>query len=97
MRAVLALHFFALLLALLFFWLFFHILRAACFTSFFSTVYIYCSRVIETLRTVPAERRAFRMIGEVLVEKTAGTVLPELESTREQVSLWFHYSLVVAL
>ena len=25
------------------------------------------------------------MVGEVLVEKTAGTVLPELESTREQV------------
>lgn len=96
MRAVLALHFFCTSLSISLFLAVF-ILYAQHVLRLCSTVYIYCSRVIETLRTVPAERRAFRMIGEVLVEKTAGTVLPELESTREQVSLWFHYSLVVAL
>ena len=61
-------------------WIFAH-----CFYFLISLLLFYTSRVIETLRNVPAERRAFRMVGEVLVEKTAGTVLPELESTREQV------------
>ncbi|CAK1585795.1 unnamed protein product [Parnassius mnemosyne] len=40
--------------------------------------------VIETLQTVDKTRRCFRMVGGVLVERTVGEVLPELESNRER-------------
>ncbi|XP_034829133.1 prefoldin subunit 2 [Maniola hyperantus] len=40
--------------------------------------------VIETLRGVEPERRCFRMVGGVLVERTVGAVLPELEGNRDR-------------
>lgn len=43
--------------------------------------------VEETLRPLDPERRAYRMIGEVLVERTLKEVLPSVTSNREQVSV----------
>ncbi|CAG5054718.1 unnamed protein product [Parnassius apollo] len=40
--------------------------------------------VIETLQTVDKTRKCFRMVGGVLVERTVGEVLPELENNRER-------------
>jgi len=40
--------------------------------------------VIETLKEVEKERKCFRMIGGVLVERTVGEVLPALEANKEQ-------------
>jgi len=45
--------------------------------------------VIETLKEVEKERKCFRMIGGVLVERTVGEVLPALEANKEQVKLLF--------
>ena len=43
--------------------------------------------VEETLRPLDPERRAYRMIGEVLVERTVKEVLPSVTANREQVSV----------
>jgi prefoldin subunit 2 len=43
--------------------------------------------VIETLKEVEKDRKCFRMIGGVLVERTVNEVLPALEQNREQVSI----------
>lgn len=43
--------------------------------------------VIETLKEVAPERRCFRMVGGVLVERTVGDVLPALSTNKEQVRL----------
>ena len=43
-------------------------------------------RVIKTLEPVEASRRAFRLIGGVLVEKTAGEVLPAVTEQKEQLN-----------
>lgn len=40
--------------------------------------------MIETLQGVEAGRKCFRMVGGVLVERTVGDVLPELETNRER-------------
>lgn len=40
--------------------------------------------MIETLRGVSGERKCFRMVGGVVVERTVGDVLPELQATCEQ-------------
>ncbi|RMZ93146.1 prefoldin subunit 2 [Brachionus plicatilis] len=42
--------------------------------------------VIETLKEVEKERKCFRMIGGVLVERTVGEVLPALEQNKEQIT-----------
>ena len=42
--------------------------------------------MIEALKGVEAERRCFRMIGGVLVERTVKDVLPALENNRDQVN-----------
>ena len=42
--------------------------------------------VIETLKEVEKDRKCFRMIGGVLVERTVNEVLPALEQNRDQVS-----------
>ncbi|CAF0769944.1 unnamed protein product [Brachionus calyciflorus] len=42
--------------------------------------------VIETLKEVEKERKCFRMIGGVLVERTVGEVLPALEQNRDQIT-----------
>ena len=41
--------------------------------------------VIETLKEVEKDRKCFRMIGGVLVERTVNEVLPALEQNKEQV------------
>ena len=41
--------------------------------------------VIETLKEVEKDRKCFRMIGGVLVERTVNEVLPALELNKEQV------------
>ena len=43
-------------------------------------------RVIKTLEPVESSRRAFRLIGGVLVEKTAGEVLPAVTEQKEQLN-----------
>lgn len=40
--------------------------------------------VIETLKGVDGNRKCFRMVGGVLVERTVADVLPELQSNMEQ-------------
>jgi prefoldin subunit 2 len=41
-------------------------------------------RVIQVLKGVGGDRTCFRLMGEVLVERQVGQVLPELETTRAQ-------------
>ena len=41
--------------------------------------------VEETLQPLESERRAYRMVGEVLVERTVGEVLPSVTKNRENV------------
>lgn len=52
-----------------------------------------CRLVIETLKdaslTEPT-RKAFRLVGGILVERTVGDVLPELQSRHEQVRPRLH-------
>jgi len=43
--------------------------------------------VEETLTPLDEKRRAFRLVGGVLVERTVGEVLPSVISNRENVSL----------
>ena len=43
--------------------------------------------MIEALKGVEPDRRCFRMIGGVLVERTVKDVLPALENNKEQVRL----------
>ena len=42
--------------------------------------------VIDTLKDVEGERKCFRMIGGVLVERSVKEVLPALRKNKEQVS-----------
>lgn len=42
--------------------------------------------VIETLQDVSPERKCFRMVGGVLVERTVTEILPALVNNKEQVS-----------
>lgn len=41
--------------------------------------------VIETLQNVDEDRKCFRMVGGVLVERTVKEVLPALTTNRDQV------------
>jgi len=45
-----------------------------------------CRTVIETIKDVDGDRKCFRMIGGVLVERSVKEVLPALRKNREQVS-----------
>ena len=47
--------------------------------------------VIETLKEVEKDRKCFRMIGGVLVERTVNEVLPALEQNRDHVLLILSY------
>ena len=49
--------------------------------SFFSRL------VIDTLKDVDPDRKCFRMVGGVLVERTVKEVLPALVNNREQVKI----------
>lgn len=42
--------------------------------------------VEDTLSPLDGNRRAYRLVGEVLVERTVGEVLPSVKANREQVS-----------
>jgi len=42
--------------------------------------------VEETLKPLDPSRRAFRLVGECLVERTVGEVLPTVATNRENVS-----------
>lgn len=42
--------------------------------------------VESSLEPLDPERRAYRLVGEVLVERTVGEVLPSVKSNRENVS-----------
>jgi len=48
---------------------------------------IPCRTVIETIKDVDGDRKCFRMIGGVLVERSVKEVLPALRKNREQVSV----------
>ena len=43
--------------------------------------------VEETLKPLDGQRRAYRLVGEVLVERTVEEVLPSVSKNRENVSL----------
>ena len=42
--------------------------------------------VIQALEPLPEERKCFRMIGNVVVERTVGEVLPAVQKNRDQIS-----------
>jgi prefoldin subunit 2 len=42
--------------------------------------------VIEALKDVDTSRKCFRMVGDVLVERTVGTVLPAITANHEQLT-----------
>jgi len=42
-------------------------------------------RVLDSLKAVPGDRKAFRLIGGVLVERTAAEVIPAVESNRAHI------------
>ena len=47
---------------------------------------MFYSLVIDTMKDVEGDRKCFRMIGGVLVERSVKEVLPALRKNREQVS-----------
>lgn len=55
------------------------------------------SLVAETLKPLDSSRRAFRLIGGVLVERTVGEVLPSVVNNKENVSFSINFFLVVYL
>ena len=48
------------------------------------------SLVIEALKEVDGDRKCFRLVGGVLVERTVKEVLPALQMNHEQVSVSFY-------
>lgn len=48
---------------------------------------VYYRIVIDTLKDVDPQRKCFRMIGGILVERTAGEALPALQHNYEQVKM----------
>lgn len=46
--------------------------------------------VIDTLKNVAPERKCFRLVGGVLVERTVEDVLPALSNNKEQVKYFCH-------
>lgn len=53
--------------------------------------------MIETLNEVDGNRKCFRMIGGVLVERTVKEVLPSLENNKEKASLEFAIWILIIL
>ena len=43
-------------------------------------------RVLETLKDVPQDRKCFRLIGGVLVERTVTEVTPAVQARRDQIA-----------
>ena len=53
----------------------------------FPTMDLYTRRLVEeTLTPLDSHRRAFRLVGGVLVERTVGEVLPNVAQNRSNVS-----------
>ena len=50
-----------------------------------SYLHLICRLVIETLEGVEKDRKCFRMVGGVLVERKVGEVEPALTSNRDKV------------
>ena len=48
-------------------------------------LWYYCRLVIEALKETDPNRRCFRLVGGVLVERTVAEVLPALQAQIEQV------------
>lgn len=44
--------------------------------------------VEDTLRPLDPKRKAYRLVGGILVERNVGEVLPSVQASRENVSLW---------
>ena len=58
----------------------------ACYSLLYkSFLFFFRSVVTETLKGVEPDRRCFRMVGGVLVERTVNDVLPALINNKEQV------------
>ena len=55
------------------------------------------SLVEETLKPLDPKRRAYRLVGEVLVERTVEEVLPSVTSNRENVSCLMIWSIAFKL
>ena len=55
-------------------------------------LYTHTRIVLETLKGVDPDRKCFRMVGGVLVERTVKEVVPALEHNFEQVRLMMHYA-----
>ena len=53
--------------------------------------------VEDTLEPLDPERRAYRLVGEVLVERTVKEVLPSVKTNRENVSEKFFFFLILLL
>ena len=51
--------------------------------------------VIEALKEVKPERKCFRMVGGVLIERTVKEVLPPLEGNNEQVGSYLLFVIVL--
>lgn len=49
---------------------------------------LYCRLVIDSISPLEPERKCFRMVGGVLVERTIKEVLPALETNFNGVSIW---------
>ena len=47
---------------------------------------VHCRLVIATLKDIPADRRCFRMMGGVLIERTVNEVLPVMQKNYSMVS-----------
>jgi len=54
---------------------------------------VFCRLVIEALKEVDGDRKCFRMVGGVLVERTVKDVLPAMINNYEQVTI-SHYVIV---
>ena len=62
-------------------------IRAHRLQIFDSRTVIFSRLVIDTLKDVDPDRKCFRMVGGVLVERTVKEVLPALINNREQVKI----------
>lgn len=57
-----------------------------CYSIWFIVLCCFSRLVIETLKEVDENRRCFRLVGGVLVERTVKDVLPALVNNKDQVS-----------
>lgn len=46
--------------------------------------------MLKSLEVLPTDKKAYRMVGGVLVQKTVGEVVPEIKENRESVFLLYY-------